>query len=173
MPASNLIPVSLPDSSFWPTPALGHHSQEYAYSTSDAIAHQGLGIIKPFPSDFPQPHPFKSAKPTHAFSRSPVPYLVYPVNIAHKEWLRQNPSPLPRKVERDRCDPQAEEEDAFVEKLRDQNTPWNLVRQQFSKKFNKELPEARLSMRLLRRRKERLARREDKVAKDLVKTQVR
>lgn len=59
---------------------------------------------------------------------------------------------------RGRRDPQAEEEDAFVENLREQNVAWKVVRDEFQKTFNKETSEARLQMRLLRRRKERLTR---------------
>lgn len=66
--------------------------------------------------------------------------------------------PKGRGSARGRRDPQAEEEDAFVENLRQQNVAWKVVRDEFQKKFNKETSEARLQMRLLRRRKERLTR---------------
>lgn len=69
--------------------------------------------------------------------------------------------PRPRAPGRGRRDPQAETEDAFVEELRQQNYPWRLVRDMFCDRFQKDASEARLQMRLLRRRKERLARWDD------------
>ena len=64
----------------------------------------------------------------------------------------------PRAPGRGRKDPQAEEEDFYVEQLREQNFAWKVVREMFRQKFHKDASEARLQMRLLRRRKERLAR---------------
>ncbi|GAB1211433.1 hypothetical protein ATERTT37_000547 [Aspergillus terreus] len=64
----------------------------------------------------------------------------------------------PRAPGRGRRDPQAEEEDAFVERLREQNLAWKVIREMFRETFHKDATEARLQMRLLRRRKERLAR---------------
>lgn len=208
MPPSILTPVSLPDSSFRPSPAVGHHSPEYpsqeydyeyGYNINSSIAPQGLGIIAPFPGDFPQSLPPSSGyvyapddlqfqmggtpstsppapppKKVRRISRSHTPSRDTPINILpHPEGVeriereRQNPrppplpNPRPRGAGRGRRDPQTEEEDAFVEELRQQNTAWKIVRQQFVKKFNKEASEARLQMRLLRRRKERLTRWED------------
>ncbi|KAJ5661048.1 uncharacterized protein N7484_000420 [Penicillium longicatenatum] len=54
-PSALLTPVSLPDSSMRPSPALSHHSEyapEYQY-INNSIAPQGLGITAPFPTDFP------------------------------------------------------------------------------------------------------------------------
>lgn len=48
-----------------------------------------------------------------------------------------------------------------MEGLRQQNLAWKVVREMFRQRFNKDASEARLQMRLLRRRKERLARRDD------------
>lgn len=67
-------------------------------------------------------------------------------------------SQRPRAPGRGRRDPQAEEEDAFVERLREQNLAWKVIREMFREKFHKDASEARLQMRMLRRRKERLAR---------------
>lgn len=64
----------------------------------------------------------------------------------------------PRAPGRGRKDPKAEEEDGFVETLREQNYTWKVVREMFREKYNKDASEARLQMRLSRRRKERLAR---------------
>ncbi|OJJ03562.1 hypothetical protein ASPVEDRAFT_739308 [Aspergillus versicolor CBS 583.65] len=64
----------------------------------------------------------------------------------------------PRAPGRGRKDPQAEEEDAFVEGLREQNLSWRTIRDMFRERYNKDATEARLQMRQVRRRKERLAR---------------
>lgn len=64
----------------------------------------------------------------------------------------------PRAPGRGRKDPQAEEEDAYVEGLRERNLAWKVVREMFRERFQKDASEARLQMRLLRRRKERFAR---------------
>ncbi|KAL3473403.1 hypothetical protein BJX99DRAFT_233685 [Aspergillus californicus] len=57
--------------------------------------------------------------------------------------------------------PLAEEEDAFVERLREQNLAWKVIREMYREKFHKDATEARLQMRFLRRRKNRLARRDE------------
>ncbi|KAJ5722400.1 hypothetical protein N7488_000435 [Penicillium malachiteum] len=200
VPASMLTPISLPDSAFRPSPALSHHSQEYAsqeyrYTIGDGMVPQGLGITAPFPSDFPRtsapassyvyasddiqysvgenpmspriPPPKRVKRRTsksHTPTReTPVTILPHPEGKERLERERQNsrPPPLvyprPRAPGRGRRDPQAEEEDAFVEDLRQQNTAWKVVRDLFRERFHKDATEARLQMRLLRRRKERLA----------------
>lgn len=62
---------------------------------------------------------------------------------------------------RGRRDPQAEDEDAFVEELRDRHTAWKVVRQEFQERFKKDASEARLQMRLHRRYRERMVRWEE------------
>lgn len=62
-----------------------------------------------------------------------------------------------RAAGRGRRNPQAEEEDVFVERLREQNLSWKIVAERFRERFNKDTSEARLQMRMLRRRKERSA----------------
>lgn len=201
---ATLTPISLPDSSFRPSPALSHHSQdyppqEYQYGIGDAMPPQGLGISAPFPSDFPQttaptstyvyapddipfgmgltpstspqaPPPSKRMKRTSSKTPSrdtPVNILPHPEGVQRIERERLNLRapplihPRPRAPGRGRRDPQAEEEDAFVENLREQNLAWRVVREMFRERFNKDASEARLQMRLLRRRKERLARWDD------------
>lgn len=69
--------------------------------------------------------------------------------------------PRPRAPGRGRRDPEAEEEDAFVEAMREQNHAWKVVREAFRQQFGKDASEARLQMRLLRRRKERSTRWDD------------
>ena len=198
-----LTPISLPDSSFRPSPAVSHHSQEYAsqdyrYGIHDAMPPQGLGITAPFPSDFPrtsapqtsyvyatddlqydmghtpslspQAPPSKRMKRTSSQTPSrdtPINILPDPEGIERIERERRNPRPppqihpRPRAPGRGRRDPEAELEDAFVEELRQQNTAWKVVREMFRERFNKDASEARLQMRLLRRRKERSTRWED------------
>ncbi|KAJ6092606.1 hypothetical protein N7486_007895 [Penicillium sp. IBT 16267x] len=212
-PSAILTPVSLPDSSFRPSPALSHHSQEYAPEyqyISNPIAPQGLGISAPFPSEFPVssapgtlhtsyiyapddlqqleyglPNNTPSMSPqmqtqapapkrmrrapsqsnSHTPSRdTPINILPHPEGIERMERERLNPRPPPQVHLRPRApgrgprDPQAEEEDAFVEELREQNTAWKVVRELFREKFNEDASEARLQMRLRRRRDKRNAR---------------
>lgn len=199
VPPAILTPISLPDHSFRPSPALSHHSQEYGsqeyrYSISNSMTPQGLGITAPFPSDFPRttasnanyvyapdnlqygmgqtPNISPQGPPPKRMKRAPSkpPSRGAPINILpHTEGVqrmereRQHSQSLPvqhllpRAPGRGRRDPQAEEEDAFVEGLRQRNLAWKVVREMFRERFNKDASEARLQMRLLRRRKERLA----------------
>lgn len=190
---SILTPISLPDSSFRPSPVLSHHSQEFQYNISDTIPSQGLGITAPFPSNFPRtvtaglghaidqleyglgevdhsprPPPAKRARrgPKQAATprEAPVTILPNPEGLQRLEQERRQGAAdaqqqqRPRAPGRGRRDPQAEEEDAFVERLREQNLAWKVIREMFREKFHKDASEARLQMRMLRRRKERLAR---------------
>lgn len=203
VPPAILTPISLPDSSFRPSPAVSHHpqeysSQEYRYNINDPVQPQGLGISAPFPSEFPrttapnanyiyapedlqygmgptpnmspQGPPAKRMKRTSSTTPSrdtPINILPHPEGMERMERERQSGQgtpltyPRPRAPGRGRRDPQAEEEDAFVEGLRQQNLAWKVVREMFRQRFNKDASEARLQMRLLRRRKERLARWDD------------
>jgi hypothetical protein len=83
------------------------------------------------------------------------------------EHDRQNPQPSssvysrPRAPGRGRRDPEAETEDAFVEELRMERVSWRNVREEFIKRFQKDATEARLQMRFLRRKRERMARWDD------------
>lgn len=190
-----LTPISLPDDSFRPSPALSHHSQEYAQNYHYAIEPaQGLGISAPFPSEYPRtsapdagymyaqedmpygtghtpgvspggpPHKRTKRASSRSSRDTPINILPHPEGIQRMERAApQTPSVLPRArgSGRGRRDPQAEQEDEFVENLRQQNVAWRVVRDEFQKTFNKEVSEARLQMRLLRRRKERLTRWED------------
>ncbi|CAG8337789.1 unnamed protein product [Penicillium salamii] len=202
VPPCVLTPISLPDSSFRPSPALSHPEdyQDYQYSINDSIpGSQGLGISAPFPNEFPRtsaptsnylfapvpgdahhgmtqtpnqspqgPPSHKRAKRQSSGSSSREPHAHTPVNILpdpegviKMEKDRQNPQPInmppkPRAPGRGRRDPQAEEEDAFVENLRNDNVAWKRVREEFQQRFHKDASEARLQMRLLRRQRERL-----------------
>ncbi|KAJ5698863.1 hypothetical protein N7462_000868 [Penicillium macrosclerotiorum] len=99
---------------------------------------------------------------------TPINILPNPEGLQRMELERQNSLNSPPHVQpklrapgRGRRDPRAEEEDAFVEDLRQQNLAWKVVREMFRQRFDKDASEARLQMRLLRRRKERLSRWDD------------
>ncbi|KAL4881164.1 hypothetical protein BJY04DRAFT_66823 [Aspergillus karnatakaensis] len=92
----------------------------------------------------------------------PVSILPHPEGLQRLEQERRQSytdsnSQRPRAPGRGRRDPQAEEEDAFVEELREQNLAWKVIREMFRERYNKDATEARLQMRQSRRRKERLA----------------
>ncbi|KAL4890779.1 hypothetical protein BDV59DRAFT_77105 [Aspergillus ambiguus] len=186
-PSSILTPMSLPDSSFTqarPSPVLSHHSQEYQYNVSDSLQPHGLGIATPYPGELPQnlgagydynqaafslPQPppkraRRSPNPMGGSREAPVSILPHPEGLQRLEQERRlshtetHLHQRPRAPGRGRRDPQAEEEDAFVERLREQNLAWKVIREMFRETFHKDATEARLQMRLLRRRKERLAR---------------
>ena len=200
-PPATLTPISLPDTSFRPSPAFSHHPQEYPlpenhYNYRNSIVPQGLGISAPFPSNYPQaaasssgyvylpgesrfksgPTPGSSpqAPPSKCSRRTssriptrkpPVTILPHPEGLFRLECERLSrhipPCMHPRAPDRGRRDPQADEEDAFVENLREQNLAWRVVRERFRERFNKDASEPRLQMRLLRRRKERSTRWDD------------
>ncbi|EED16602.1 conserved hypothetical protein [Talaromyces stipitatus ATCC 10500] len=93
---------------------------------------------------------------------SPVRILPHPDGLQRLEHERRggqmiDPHQLePQKTRplgRGRRDPQAEEEDAFVENLRAQNLSWKIVAEMFRERYGKNTSEARLQMRMLRRRK--------------------
>lgn len=194
-----LTPISLPDSSYAhahtrTSPVLSNHSQqqEYQYPVSDsAIAHHGLGITTPFPSELTRdasfglgiaptsytslreetisPQPSLPRRRQRRDSRQPAPHnppvqiLPNPHGVQLLEQQRRQSygdpnTQRPRAPGRGRRDPQAEEEDAFVEGLREQNLSWRTIRDMFRERYNKDATEARLQMRQVRRRKERLAR---------------
>lgn len=140
-------------------------SNSYVYAPDDA--HYGRGQN---PIMSPSGPPTKRLKrtPSQTPSRDiPINILPHPEGVQRMERERHTvrnsplPHPRPRAPGRGRRDPQAEAEDAFVEGLRQQNLAWKVVREMFRQRFNKDASEARLQMRLLRRRKERLARWDD------------
>ncbi|KAL2840437.1 hypothetical protein BJX68DRAFT_185724 [Aspergillus pseudodeflectus] len=174
-----------------PSPALSHHSQEYQYPVSESGVHHGLGITTPFPSELTRdpsiglgiapsgyalregtisPPPSKK-RPRRGSKQSisrepPVSILPHPEGLQRLEQERRHSNSeshpqRPRAPGRGRRDPQAEEEDAFVEQLREQNLAWRVIREMFRERYNKDATEARLQMRQLRRRKERLQRWEE------------
>ncbi|KAE8144916.1 hypothetical protein BDV25DRAFT_165782 [Aspergillus avenaceus] len=106
----------------------------------------------------------RSPKPVISSREGPVSILPHPEGLQRleqerrREQVEPHPHQRPRAPGRGRRDPQAEEEDAFVERLREQNLAWKVIREMFRQKFNKDASEARLQMRMLRRRKDRLAR---------------
>ncbi|KAJ5103294.1 hypothetical protein N7532_003823 [Penicillium argentinense] len=200
-----LTPISLPDSSFRPSPAVNHqeyHPQE-SYYINDPIAQpQGLGISAPFPSEYPrtsvpssinyayapgdlqqyglgstpsmspqapQPKRMKRTSSKTPSRDTPINILPHPEGMQRMERDRQNNQPSPpimpprtRAPGRGRRDPQAEEEDAFVERLREeQSVPWKDICDMFFERFGKQVTPARLQMRLGRRKSNRKARWDD------------
>lgn len=115
----------------------------------------------------PLPPPAKRPRRAHRHPPTrdtPVNILPNPEGLQRLEQERQRRGQAetqihqrPRAPGRGRKDPKAEEEDAYVEQLREQNLAWRVVREMFRERFQKDASEARLQMRLLRRRKERLA----------------
>ncbi|OJJ51315.1 hypothetical protein ASPZODRAFT_138420 [Penicilliopsis zonata CBS 506.65] len=113
--------------------------------------------------EYAQSPPAKRVKRTTA-REAPISILPHPEGLQRLEQqrrqiqTRKQQTPRPRAPGRNRRDPQAEEEDAFVENLREQNKAWKVIREMFCEKFKKDATEARLQMRMLRRRKDREAR---------------
>lgn len=141
----------------------------YPRSVSTAIRYPSEDMYRSTDAAL-SPHQ-RPAKRTRRFHKQPAPMRENPVSILpHPEGLQRleqerrrgqaeaHAHQRPRAPGRGRKDPQAEEEDAYVESLREQNLAWKVIREMFRERFNKDASEARLQMRLLRRRKERLAR---------------
>jgi hypothetical protein len=144
---------------------------------------QGLGITAPFPSEYPRtsapnstflygpaspqqhnmiqtPGRSPAASPNNRINDRVIKRtraILPNPNGMNRELKNVAPLDLPKKraSSRGRRDPQAEEEDAFVESLRNQNVAWKRVREEYSQRFHKDASEARLQMRLLRRQRER------------------
>ncbi|KAJ5095794.1 hypothetical protein NUU61_005150 [Penicillium alfredii] len=139
----------------------------YMYAATEEM---GYGMHHITPSMSPHAPALKRMRytpPTPSSRDAPVNIMPHPQGVQQIELERQRshaspqPHQRPRARGRGRRDPQAEEEDAFVERLREQNLSWRTVREMFRRQFNKDASEARLQMRLLRRRKDRLARWEE------------
>ncbi|KAJ5492755.1 hypothetical protein N7539_001501 [Penicillium diatomitis] len=142
----------------------------YAFAPSDHQYAMGYG-----PTISPSLPPPKRVKRSASDARGPSRNPSTPLNILpdpegverlqrERSYSTPGTAPMPSKPRapgRGRRDPKAEEEDAFVEELRDKGTAWKKVREKFYERFNNDASEARLQMRLLRRRKERLARWEE------------
>ncbi|KAL1963703.1 hypothetical protein VTN77DRAFT_7907 [Rasamsonia byssochlamydoides] len=149
------------------TPYQGQFVQpEFGYPQDPHGAAEFGGYGSEHGLDSPQPprskrsrRPTRSTPPTRY---SPVRILPHPAGLQRLEQERrqsqgmesaQREQQRPRASGRGRRDPQAEEEDAYVESLRQQNLSWKVVAEMFRERFNKESTEARLQMRMLRRRK--------------------
>ncbi|KAE8348735.1 hypothetical protein BDV28DRAFT_164101 [Aspergillus coremiiformis] len=124
----------------------------------------GFNIAALSPPPPPAKRSRRSPKPTAVTREGLVSILPHPEGLQRLEQERRREQVDPQSHQRTRApgrgrrDPQAEEEDAFVERLREQNLAWKRIREMFREKFNKDASEARLQMRMLRRRKERQAR---------------
>ncbi|CAG7999464.1 unnamed protein product [Penicillium nalgiovense] len=169
--------ISAPFPSDYPRSSAPDPAYLYAPDPS-GIQRQGVAQT---PSQSPQGPPAKRARhvSTEASSRehpsnTPINIAPNPEGVLRMEQNRQHVQPtshiLPkvRAPGRGRRDPQAEDEDAFVEELRDKQTAWKVVREEFREKFNKDASEARLQMRLHRRLRERMVRWEESDIKLLI-----
>jgi len=106
----------------------------------------------------------RAPRPAPPVRETPVTILPHPEGLQRLEQERrqsqlleaqQRDSHRSRAAGRGRRNPQAEEEDAFVERLRAQNLSWRIVAERFRERFNRDTSEARLQMRMSRRKKER------------------
>lgn len=137
------------------TAGLHHHAME------GSIHDFGETSLSPEPARVKRMR--RSPQPILPSRETPVNILPHPEGLQRLEHERQL-GPIephlhrPRAPGRGRRDPQAEEEDTFVERLREQNLAWKVIREKFRERFHKDASEARLQMRMLRRRKDRLAR---------------
>lgn len=103
----------------------------------------------------------RSARSTPPIRETPVLIRPHPEGLQRLEEERRQydlEQQRARASGRRRRDPQAEEENAFVESLRDQGMSWKTIRERYRERFNKDAAEASLQMRMTRRRKERQAR---------------
>ncbi|KOS42548.1 hypothetical protein ACN38_g6554 [Penicillium nordicum] len=165
------FPSNFPQSSA-PDPA-------YLYAPDPSGLQHG---VTQSPSQSPQgPPPAKRARlpsseapSREQSSNTPVSIAPNPEGVIRMQQDRQHVQPtshiLPkiRAPGRGRRDPQGEDEDAFVEELRDRHTAWKVVRQEFQERFKKDASEARLQMRLHRRLRERMVRWEESDTKLLI-----
>ena len=165
MPQPQGLGISAPFPSDFPQTTAP--SSGYVYAPAPDGGHYAMGLTPSMSPSAPPTKRMKRASSSTPSRETPVNILPHPEGVQRMEHERQvsRHSPLthprPRAPGRGRRDPQAEEEDAFVEDLRQQNLAWKVVREMFRQRFNKDASEARLQMRLLRRRKERLARWDD------------
>uniref|UniRef100_A0A093UY39 Myb-like domain-containing protein n=1 Tax=Talaromyces marneffei PM1 TaxID=1077442 RepID=A0A093UY39_TALMA len=141
-----------------------HHEQQQQQQTMDfynyGSTHTGSYALELTSSKRPKrqmiPNTLSSQR------NSPVRILPHPDGLQRLEHERrggqivdpnQQEPQKTRPAGRGRRDPQAEEEDAFVENLRAQNLSWKIVAEMFRERYGKNTSEARLQMRMLRRRK--------------------
>ncbi|KAL3474210.1 hypothetical protein BJX99DRAFT_260632 [Aspergillus californicus] len=151
--------------------SIGHHGLGITTSYPSELTrdpNSGLGIAPGgyiYKEETFSPQPSTKKRPRRGSRQSgsrepPVNILPHPEGLQRLEQERRysqsdtHPQ-RPRAPGRGRRDPQAEEEDAFVESLREQNLAWKVVREMFRERYNKDATEARLQMRQLRRRKDR------------------
>lgn len=134
----------------------------YAYAPDHS--HYNLGQTPGASPINPPPKRMKRTPSKTPSRDTPVNILPHPEGMERMERARENrnsqpPQPImppkPRAPGRSRRDPQADEEDAFVENLRERGYAWKIVREMFCEHFNKDVTEARLQMRLKRRKNQR------------------
>lgn len=127
-----------------------------------------LGHSMNMATQLPQPAPARrrrrSSRQAAPARETPVNILPHPEGLQRLEQARQqnqmetNLHQRVRSSRRGRRDPQMDEEDAFVWRLKEvESRPWREITQCFHRRFGKAANEATLQMRLTRLR-ERLAR---------------
>ncbi|KAI7968291.1 hypothetical protein EIK77_010461, partial [Talaromyces pinophilus] len=150
------------------SPSYGYqhpHQQQQQHSTMDFYNYSSSNASSPYALDQPSSKRPKRQMTSNTLAsqrNSPVRILPHPDGLQRLEHERRGgqivdqTQPEPQKTRpagRGRRDPQAEEEDAFVENLRAQNLSWKIVAEMFRERYGKNTSEARLQMRMLRRRK--------------------
>lgn len=148
-PYPPMIPSSHPSYSYASGQMeMGSYGSDVHYRVSDTHRAKRMRTMRP-------------SSGTPPARQSPVRILPHPDGLQRLEQERrqgqlsespQRETQRPRPT-RGRRDPQAEEEDAYVESLRAQNLSWKVVAEMFRERFGKNSTEARLQMRMLRRRK--------------------
>ena len=148
-PYAPMIPSSHPSYSYTSGQMeMGSYGSDVHYKVSDTHRAKRMRTMRP-------------SSTTPPARQSPVRILPHPDGLQRLEQERrqgqisespQRETQRPRTT-RGRRDPQAEEEDAYVESLRAQNLSWKVVAEMFRERFGKNSTEARLQMRMLRRRK--------------------
>jgi hypothetical protein len=160
-----VAPTSSPNYGYHQQNNHHHQQQQHHHNHRHSMEFGGYGSEHGL--DSPPLHQVKHPRrptsgSTPPLRSSPVTILPHPDGLQRLEQERrhgyvvesqQREQPRSRPSGRGRRDPQAEEEDAFVESLRAQNLSWKIVAEMFRERFGKSSTEARLQMRMLRRRK--------------------
>lgn len=147
------------------SPSFGYqHPQQQQHQPMD-FYNYGSSHTSPYALEQPsskRPKRQMTSNTLQSQRNSPVRILPHPDGLQRLEHERRGAQivdgnqPEPQKARpagRGRRDPQAEEEDSFVENLRAQNLSWKIVAEMFRERYGKNTSEARLQMRMLRRRK--------------------
>lgn len=161
-------PTSSPNYDYQHLPQQQQQHQEPQNQTIDFYNYGSSHTSSPYALDQPsseRPKRQISSSTPASQRNSPVRILPHPDSLQRLGYERrggqiidpalpnQPESQRTRPAGRGRRDPKAEEEDDFVENLRAQNLSWKVVAEKFREHYGKDTSEARLQMRMLRRRK--------------------